>query len=72
MWDSGGGAGKGGAAGFLSSLGQSIPPLLDVMKSVGGVDMPTYFGKLQGDAAEPSGAAAQAKAPGAAAEPPRS
>jgi len=50
VWDSGAGAGKGGAAGFLSSLGQSIPPLLDVMKSVGGVEMPSYFGKLQGDA----------------------
>ncbi len=72
VWDSGGGAGKGSAAGFLSSLGQSIPPLLDVMKSVGGVDMPAYFGKLQGEASEsvPSGAAASAPA-AASKEPPR-
>ncbi len=50
VWD-GGGQG-GGASGFLSSLGRSIPPLLEVMKNVGGVEMPSYLGKLTGD--EPS------------------
>ncbi|MCC7013072.1 MAG: flotillin family protein [Planctomycetes bacterium] len=45
VWDSGG-AGKGGAAGFLSSLGQAVPPLMNVMKSVGGVELPEYLGKL--------------------------
>jgi flotillin len=44
VWD-GGGQG-GGASGFLSSLGKSIPPLLDVMKNIGGVEMPAYLGKL--------------------------
>jgi flotillin len=48
VWDSGNG--KGGAAGFLSSLGQSVPPLMNVMKSIGGVDMPEYLGKLAPDA----------------------
>jgi flotillin len=49
VWD-GGGSG-GGTSGFLSSLSKSIPPLLDVMRNIGGVDMPAYLGKL----AEPDG-----------------
>lgn len=67
VWDSGNGSGKGGAAGFLSSLGQSIPPLLDVMKSVGGVDMPAYFGKLQGDSAASAPSSAGPSGPPASA-----
>lgn len=51
VWDSGNG--KGGAAGFLSSLGQSVPPLMNVMKSVGGVDLPEYLGKLSTDTDAP-------------------
>lgn len=50
VWDSGNGEGKGGAAGFLSSLGHAVPPLMNVMKSVGGVEMPEYLGKLAPDA----------------------
>ena len=50
VWDGGGqGNGKGGTAGFLQSLGGSIPPLLDVMKNVGGVEMPEFLGKLLDD-----------------------
>jgi len=46
VWD--GGDGKGGASGFLQSLSRSIPPMLNIMKDVGGVEMPEYFGKLVG------------------------
>jgi len=45
VWDSGRGDGSG-ASGFLSSLGGAVPPLMDVMKRIGGVQMPEYFGKL--------------------------
>jgi flotillin len=62
VWDSGNG--KGGAAGFLSSLGQSVPPLMNVMKSVGGVDLPEYLGKLSTDTDAPP-AKANAKDAGA-------
>jgi flotillin len=48
VWDPG--TGQGGASGFLSSLGQSVPPLMNVMKSIGGVDLPQYLGKLSADA----------------------
>jgi flotillin len=47
VWDSGTGEG-GGASGFLSSLGRAVPPLMNVMKDIGGVEMPAYFGKLNG------------------------
>jgi flotillin len=47
VWDPG--TGQGGASGFLSSLGQSVPPLMNVMKSIGGVDLPQYIGKLTPD-----------------------
>jgi len=49
VWDSGNGNGKGagnGAANFLRGLGSSLPPMLEIMKDVGGVEMPEFFGKL--------------------------
>jgi len=50
VWDGGAnGDGTGGTAGFLRGLGNSLPPLLNIMKDIGGVDMPEYFGKLAGD-----------------------
>ena len=45
VWDPGNGE-SGGTAGFLRSLGRSLPPLLDIMKNLGGVQLPEYFGKL--------------------------
>ena len=47
VWD-GGGNGTGGAAGFLRSMGSSLPPLMDVMKNLGGVELPKFFGTLTG------------------------
>jgi len=47
VWDGGAGAdGKGGTAGFLNGLSRSLPPMLHMMKDIGGVDMPEYFGKI--------------------------
>ncbi|MGQ9590716.1 MAG: flotillin family protein [Planctomycetota bacterium] len=50
VWD--GGQGGGGAAGFLQSLARSLPPVLNIMKDVGGVEMPEFFGKIVGERAE--------------------
>ncbi|MEO6708296.1 MAG: flotillin family protein, partial [Planctomycetota bacterium] len=44
VWD--GGTPGGGASGFIKNLGTAVPPLMDVMRSIGGVELPTYFGKL--------------------------
>lgn len=48
VWDQGRGADgeSGGAAGFLRGLAGSLPPALELMKDIGGVEMPEYFGKL--------------------------
>ena len=50
VWDGGrGGAGDGEAAGrnatsdFIRGVAKSLPPTLDMMKDVSGVDMPQYF-----------------------------
>jgi flotillin len=44
VWD--GGQAGGGTSGFLKNLGGAVPPLMDVMRTIGGVEMPKYFGKL--------------------------
>jgi flotillin len=46
VWD--GGDGKG-TANFLQNLGRSLPPMLQMMRDVGGVEMPEFFGKLVQD-----------------------
>ena len=47
VWDGGQGSnGKNGTAGFLQGLAGSLPPLLQMMRDIGGVEMPAYFGKL--------------------------
>lgn len=57
VWDGGPGKdGKGATAGFLQGLAGSLPPMLQMMRDIGGVEMPAYFGKL-------------AEAPGAMAAP---
>jgi flotillin len=56
VWDGGAnGDGKTATAGFLSGLGRTLPPMLQMMQDVGGVDMPAYFGKLRGEEKEPAG-----------------
>ncbi len=72
VWD--GGQAGGGASGFLKNLGGAVPPLMDVMRSIGGVELPRYFGKLatddiEGEAAKPAApeAGGEAKKP----DPPR-
>lgn len=37
------------AAGFLQNLGHSLPPILSMMKDIGGIEMPEFFGKILGD-----------------------
>lgn len=51
VWDSGQGDGKGGNAtsNFLKGLGNTLPPMLSIMKDVGGVEMPEFIGKLVPD-----------------------
>ncbi len=50
VWDGQGGANGGNAAAnFIRGLGTAIPPVMQIMKDVGGVEMPEYFGKLMAE-----------------------
>jgi flotillin len=55
VWENGGhnGVGESNTTNFLQSLARSMPPMLQVMKDVGGVEVPEYLAKLQADAAPP-------------------
>jgi flotillin len=49
VWDGAAGGGPGGGsatASFLKNLAGSLPPMLQMMRDIGGVKMPEYFGKL--------------------------
>ena len=49
VWDGGGSGGDGShnaTSGFLRNLAGALPPMMQIMKDVGGVEMPDYFGKL--------------------------
>ncbi|MEO0650803.1 MAG: SPFH domain-containing protein [Planctomycetota bacterium] len=47
VWDGGGnGDGKSATSSFLQSLGGSIPPMMQMMRDIGGVEMPEYFGRM--------------------------
>lgn len=52
VWENGGhnGTGKSNTTEFLQSLARSMPPMLQVMKDVGGVEMPEFVAKLTPDA----------------------
>jgi flotillin len=55
VWENGGhnGTGESNTTNFLQSLARSMPPMLQVMKDVGGVEVPEYLAKLQADATPP-------------------
>ena len=45
VWDSGLG-GKGGASGFLQSMAGTLPPMMNVLRDIAGVELPGYVAKL--------------------------
>ncbi len=53
VWENGGGNGKSNTSNFLSGMANSLPPMLQVMKDIGGVELPESLIKLQGE--EPAG-----------------
>jgi flotillin len=58
VWENGGN-GQGGAnntSHFLQSLARTLPPMMQVMKDVGGVEMPEYLARLTPDSPAPNGA----------------
>ena len=69
VWDGGKGLdGKGATAGFLHGLAGSLPPMLQMMRDIGGIEMPAFLGKLA--EAQGAGNGATAAPVAAAPEPP--
>lgn len=73
VWDgAGGGAngdGKSSTARFVQSLGGVIPPVLQIMRDIGGVEMPESFGRLlaeQGQESKAEGSSPKATTKGSA------
>ncbi len=46
VWDTGSGNGNGGTAGFLQGLASSLPPMLNIMRDIGGIEMPDALGRI--------------------------
>jgi flotillin len=70
VWENGANGVNGGSntTNFLQSMARSMPPMLQVMRDIGGVEMPEFLAKLQADAKpEPSANGHTAKTEGAAA-----
>ena len=49
VWENGGQNGQGNTAGFLSNMANTLPPMLQVMKDIGGIELPESLVKLNTD-----------------------
>jgi len=54
VWDTAGENGKSSTANFLQNMARTLPPMMQVMKDVGGVEFPEYLAKLVADADDPA------------------
>lgn len=71
VWENGGGAGgRSNTADFLHKMSGTLPPMLQVMRDIGGVDIPESLARLAGEdpvaSAAPTGERAKAEENGAA------
>ncbi len=49
VWENGGANGRSNTADFLHKMAGSLPPMLQVMRDIGGVEIPTSLAKLVGE-----------------------
>lgn len=49
VWENGGQNGRSNTADFLHKMAGSLPPMLQVMRDIGGVEIPTSLAKLAGE-----------------------
>ncbi|MEX1023707.1 MAG: SPFH domain-containing protein [Planctomycetota bacterium] len=67
VWDGGQNSDGSNATGnFLRGLSGSLPPMLQIMRDIGGVEMPEFFGKLMQEADQAQDPGAKAKRNGRA------
>ncbi|MFN2565344.1 MAG: flotillin family protein [Gemmatimonadaceae bacterium] len=48
VWD----AGNGGASGFLQNMAKTLPPMMQVLRDIAGVELPSYVGTMAADGAQ--------------------
>ena len=46
VWENGGQNGRSNTADFLSNMARTLPPMMQVMKDIGGVEMPEYLARF--------------------------
>jgi flotillin len=49
VWDGGSANGVGGTAGFLQNMGRTLPPMMQVLRDIAGVELPGYLGTMSAD-----------------------
>jgi flotillin len=49
VWDSGNGQAGSGASGFLQSMAKTLPPMMNVLQDIAGMELPNYMGRLRGE-----------------------
>jgi len=53
VWENGNGASPNGTSNttqFLQSLAHTLPPMMQIMKDIGGIELPEYIARFAGDA----------------------
>ena len=63
VWETGDKGGRGNTASFLSSMARTLPPMMQVMKDIGGVELPESLVKFAGDSPPTETTASQATTP---------
>ena len=62
VWEGGGSDGKSSTAGFLQNMARTLPPMMEVMRDVAGVELPDSLVKLADDPAAAVRSAAEDRA----------
>ena len=46
VWENGGQNGQSATTGFLQSFARTLPPMMQIMKDIGGVEVPEYLARF--------------------------
>lgn len=59
VWENGGHNGRTNTADFISGMAKTLPPMMQVMKDIGGVELPESLIKFSGEGQDENGAASE-------------
>ncbi|MEX0612581.1 MAG: SPFH domain-containing protein [Pirellulales bacterium] len=63
VWENGGSNGRSNTADFLHKMAGTLPPMLHVMRDIGGIDIPDSLAKLTGEESAKTNGAGHAASP---------